>query len=1068
MKPIKLIISAIGPYAGKLPEIAFDAFEEKGLFLISGDTGAGKTTIFDAICFALYGTASGAYRDTKNLRSEYAKDSDQSYVDFYFSHQGRAFHVWRQPSYERRKKRGFGVITEPEKAVFYEEGKAPVEGLTQVNSAVRELLHIDEKQFKQIVMIAQGEFWDLLNAKTEQRTEILRTIFMTDGYKNIEYKLKDRMDASCGTRINAENSIIQHFADVTADEEDELFDELETLKNRAGRSGSAWNLNEILDLTERLILSDRERLKRMKADLEKAEAELKKNNEELALARINNSFIEKREKLQKEKEELEKKKPEMEERLLLLERQKKATRKVHPSYVSWKKKCDEISLTGGRIKTTQSDLEKAVADAKRAKEALDGAKELEPEADRLKRTINRIDEEEQSYQQKEKLERKRKECKELDQKISTEEAALKECEKSLKEKIEALHKTVRELKDKPAELIEAKNESERLKELLKELDTIIEKQVPEREQRKKSLSEKQKVFLAARDRYEEVNGRREAAEHILEDSRAGILAQKLVEGEKCPVCGSVHHPEPARLKEASVSEEDFKKLQEEESGLLEEKNKANTEAETAKISLEEFERQLRATILECMENPFLGGIKALLPDMDFEEKAVGELIEALKKAKTQIEAMAKENRKNCLSLDKDCKTLKKAEKDLDAAQGDETEKLHSDKEKLGENKQKTKQKLAETEAVLKTLEKLAFPDWETAKKERGQAEEKKKKILDAIAKAEEEKKEADSRVTAVTSALKTWKGSLKQQKVDEVALREKLDEKVGADGFSSVEEMLTYVAGEEELGLSDKLINDYHQAALTNRKLLADAEADAKGKKMISIEELKAVCDKQGAKADLIRKNCNNSENRIHTNEEKQKSILGRREEFEKAQKENAMCKRLYQLVKGTTGNGKITLEQYIQAAGFDGIIAAANRRLLPMSDGQYELYRQEDSLGRKNNTFLDLEVLDNYTGHRRPVGNLSGGESFKASLSLALGLSDTVASHLGGVQMDALFVDEGFGTLDRKSIDSAMEILMNLTGSGKLVGIISHREELMENIPRQIRVRKTKDGSQISVECGL
>jgi exonuclease SbcC len=138
------------------------------------------------------------------------------------------------------------------------------------------------------------------------------------------------------------------------------------------------------------------------------------------------------------------------------------------------------------------------------------------------------------------------------------------------------------------------------------------------------------------------------------------------------------------------------------------------------------------------------------------------------------------------------------------------------------------------------------------------------------------------------------------------------------------------------------------------------------------------------------------------------------------------------------------------------------------MSDGQYELYRQEDSLGKKSNTFLDLEVLDNYTGHRRPVGSLSGGESFKASLSLALGLSDTVSSNLGGIQMDALFVDEGFGTLDRKSIDSAMEILLGLSGANKLVGIISHREELVENIPQQIKVQKTKDGSGISIESGL
>ena len=154
MRPIKLIISAFGPYADTMPEIDFTQFGGKGLFLIAGDTGAGKTTIFDAICFALYGKTSGSYRDTKNLRSEYAKDSTESYVDFYFSHQGRNFHVWRQPTYVRKKLKGIGMITIPEKAEFYEGGQPPVEGLTQVNSAVKELLHIDDKQFKQIAMIA--------------------------------------------------------------------------------------------------------------------------------------------------------------------------------------------------------------------------------------------------------------------------------------------------------------------------------------------------------------------------------------------------------------------------------------------------------------------------------------------------------------------------------------------------------------------------------------------------------------------------------------------------------------------------------------------------------------------------------------------------------------------------------------------------------------------------------------------------------------------------------------------------------------------------------------------------
>ncbi len=1060
MKPVKLIISAIGPYAGELPPIEFGDFEEKGLFLIAGDTGAGKTTIFDAICFALYGTTSGTYRDTKNLRSEYAKDSAKSYVDFYFTHQGRAYHVWRQPSYERQKQRGSGVITEKERAVLYEEGQTPIEGLTQVNNAVKELLHIDEKQFKQIVMIAQGEFWDLLNAKTDQRTEILRTIFLTSGYKNIEYRLKDRMDASYKVKAKAEDSMIQYFQDVAANEEDELFDELEELKGRAGRSGSAWNLDEILSLLERLALSDKEKLERMKGDLKKAEAELEKNREELALAKTNNGFIEKRDKLEKEKAELENRKAEIEELSLLLDRQKRAARNVHPSYDIWTKKCGEVSLTGKRIKKAESDLETAVADAKKAESALNDAKKREPEADECRQTISRIDDEEQKYHQKEELAGKRKELEELDQRVGTEETELKEYEKSLTEKIDALKKTVKELKDKPTELAGVQNEGEKLAALLADLGVVFDDRIPKREKRKKELTRKQKVFLEARGKYDEAVCRREETERILEDSRAGILAKKLVEGEKCPVCGSVHHPEPAKLKESSVSEEDFKKLQEEETALQEKKNTANTEAEKAKTSLEECEEQLRIEMLDCVESPLL--------DMETAGVSLEELIGAAGEAKTRVETMSAENHKKCISLEKDCKTLKKAEKDLETAQGDETEKLYAKREELDENRQRVNRELTETKTILKTLENLCFSDWETAKKKRKQAETKKNRILEDIAKAEEEKKKADNHVAAVTSELKTWKGSLELQEKDEEAFRKKLDQEVCANGFSFVEEMLTYVVKEEDIASSDKVIAEYHQAVAANEKQLSDARTDAEGKKKTDIEGLKAVCDGQSAEVDLIRKKCNNNENRIAANQEKQKKILDRRGELEEAQKENAICQRLYNLVKGTTGNGKITLEQYIQAAGFDGIIAAANRRLLPMSDGQYELYRQEDSLGRRSNNFLDLEVLDNYTGHRRPVGNLSGGESFKASLSLALGLSDTVSSNLGGIQMDALFVDEGFGTLDRKSIDSAMEILVNLTGSNKLVGIISHREELMDNIPQQIKVRKTKDGSRITVECGL
>lgn len=276
------------------------------------------------------------------------------------------------------------------------------------------------------------------------------------------------------------------------------------------------------------------------------------------------------------------------------------------------------------------------------------------------------------------------------------------------------------------------------------------------------------------------------------------------------------------------------------------------------------------------------------------------------------------------------------------------------------------------------------------------------------------------------------------------------------------------VLSETEMKNASEEINQYKQKIVTNQAQLEEAKKNAEGIVLVDVNQLKETCEAQKQIVSGMRDFVSGMKNKIEGNKDRLEKISAKEAELEKARKENSISTRLYNLVKGKTGNGKITLEQYIQAAGFDGIIAAANKRLLPMSDGQFELYRQEDSLGKQSNTFLDLEVLDNFTGHRRPVGNLSGGESFKASLSLALGLSDTVSGNLGGVQMDALFIDEGFGTLDRKSIDNAMETLLHLSGKGKLVGIISHREELMENIPQQIRVKKNKEGSSFEIENGL
>lgn len=777
MKPSKLIISAFGPYAGRVPEIDFTKFEEKGLFLISGDTGAGKTTIFDAICFALYGTTSGSYRDTKNLRSEYASDTEESYVDFYFSHQGKNYHIWRQPSYERKKQRGTGVITEKEKAVFYEEGKAPVEGITQVNLAVKDLLHIDEKQFKQIAMIAQGEFRDLLNAKTEQRTEILRTIFLTDGYKNIEYRLKDRMDASYAIRRKTEDSIVQYFGDVSASKTDVLSEELTELKDRARESGSAWNLEELLELLGRLIQSDQEKLEVEKERLEQAECILRSKQEALATAQTNNEFIDRLLYLQKERAELATRGQKIKDATDLLDRQKTATREVHPVYLAWKSKADAVIYTEKEIENKQQSLLAAEKTAKEAAEQSALAEEKRARAEELQKKIDKINAEEQKYQQREQLKEKVAALTNNQKILAEKETSYDTAEKKLEETIQNLKETVAELKNRPTEMQEIRNQGEKLEELAENIRVILERRVSDRTAGKRKLAEKQQVFLKAREKYEAIREKRMEAERILENCRAGILAKDLEEGQKCPVCGSVHHPELASLPERFITEEELEKYESRESTLQEQKDQANTEAEKAKTALEVLEKQLQVDGMTCLRRAGT--------EHHPEIESLDELLVCLQEAYKTLLYEKKANQERLLILQADCMVLKKAEKNLAKAE-EESKRLADDRKTLTIRKQETESSLIEAKTMFSSLSELSFGTWKEAEKVCTDSADEVQQIVTHIQQALQAQKDADEKVTALQASLETLARTLGAQKEDEVKAKAALESVLEKQKFQSV------------------------------------------------------------------------------------------------------------------------------------------------------------------------------------------------------------------------------------------------------------------------------------------
>lgn len=1059
MKPIKLIISAFGSYADTMPEINFQQFEEKGLFLISGDTGAGKTTIFDAICFALYGTASGSYRDTRKLRSEYAADGTESFVDFYFSHQGREYHICRKPQYERPLKRGKGTKTEPEAASFQCGAETPIEGVKAVNNAVKELLHIDAAQFKQIAMIAQGEFWELLNAKTDKRTEILRTIFMTDGYKKIEYLLKDRMDVSAGNLKNTENSIVQYFKDVTAGEESEFSDELAQMQERAEGSGNVWNLDEILEIISAVMQEDKKRQEAVGGKLQAEESVLEEKSGAFNTAETNNKFVSRFEALTREKDRLDAQKEEMTARSASLQRKKDAAHFVNPGYQRWKSKKEDIESTKKAIRDKEAEYGSAAEEKSGADQAFEAALQEEPRREEKKQLIAQIDRDQEKYSLKSRLQ---KEIASLEQEAASLEkrgAGLDRAETALRERIAALRTKTEELQNCPAELAEAKAAGEKAEGLKKEIDKIIDTDIPALERKKKDLVKKQKAFDKARENYEAVREKRQQAEKMLENCRAGILAKDLREGEPCPVCGSVHHPAPASFPAESVTEEQCREYGDQESDAQNKKEEALRAAEGVKATVAALEEQLRENIDRCIDGDFCTASS--------EETALGGLQEMILKEQAVLEEKAEETRKRIEELTENCSELEKARRDYAKAAGKETEKLEEDRKSFIEEKHKNETVLAEKKAALLSLRELAYESLEQARGVREEAEREVKAVTDAIEAARERKEKAEKALAGIRSAIKTLQETLEKSEKEETALWKEFREILKSKNFTTEEEFLDSVVSEAELSAEEEELSEYDTAVKANEVQLRQAGADAEGKALVDLEAARAELSEQKSRVNVLREQKSAIASRLSENGKRLASITGLREKLENYRREKDISARLYALVKGTTGKGKITLEQYIQAAGFERIIQAANRRLGPMSDGQYELYRQ-DTFGRQSNTWLDLEVLDNFTGRRRPVGNLSGGESFKASLSLALGLSDTVSSRMGGVQMEALFVDEGFGTLDRKSMESALDILLNLSGTGKLVGIISHREELKENIAQQIRVCKTQSGSRITVDTGI
>ncbi len=914
MRPLHLTLSAFGPYAGRV-EIPLEQLGERGLYLITGDTGAGKTTIFDAITYALYGEPSGDNRDASMFRSKYAQPDTPTWVELVFSYGGKRYTVRRSPEYERPAKRGGGTTLQRAEAELHLPDGRLVTKTREVTGEIVNIIGLDRSQFAQIAMIAQGDFLKLLLADTRSRQEIFRKLFPTRGYMVFQEKVKSESGALQRECEAARASVKQYIDGVLCPREDPMYPQWER----------AWAgelpIQETVELLEALLEQDRERDTQCNEELEQLDGEWKAVTALLAKA-----------------EELEKAQSQLEE--AQVRRETCATQ-----WEAAQQQLEAQTAQASQLEGLQAKLADLEAELPRYQELEQLRQNLTAQTQSIRQQSTWLEEQGNEQQRREKeLELWRQERTGLEEAGAQRERLL-------------------------GQQTRAQEQSQRLEELSTLLAGCRQARVNLENARKRYGVARQKAQAAQED----YTGKNQA----FLDEQAGILAQKLADGQPCPVCGSLTHPTPAQLSPGAPTEEELNRAKQAWETAQQTASTWSVEAGKARTALEEREGRLRSQMAH------------VLPECEADQPVAQSIQEAQRKAQEALDQVREQLRQVEAAL------ARKKQLDTQIPQqeqrlGELEQAIASAREQLaGANSRRE-----ELQGQIHTLEgQLRYPQAEQARQEQSDLKGKLQRLEEAQTQAQRRANAAQLALTGAEEAVKQLTHLVEQsQLVDLVAQRARSQE------LTLRRAQLTAIQRE------------LHTRLTTNRTAL--------------------------------------------------EQIQGKTAQLTQLEQRYTWVRALSNTVNGTLpGKEKIALETYVQMIFFDRILRRANLRLLVMTGGQYELKRRREAAGSRGQSGLEMDVIDHYNGTERSVKSLSGGESFQASLALALGLSDEIQSSAGGIRLDTMFVDEGFGSLDEESLSKAMGALGDLAQGNRLVGIISHVSELKEKIDKQIVVCKDRTG---------
>ncbi|MGB4609481.1 MAG: SMC family ATPase [Saccharofermentanales bacterium] len=1107
MKPVRLCLAAFGPFAAEI-EIDFQPYQN-GLFLISGDTGSGKTTIFDAYMFALYGETTQTERDAGQMRSDFATPATKTFVELEFQVKDQIYKIRREPSYLRPKMRGEGMVSNPSRVELTLPGGKILTLQKEVKDKVESLLGLDADQFKQTGLLPQGDFKQLLSSDQSQREQIFRKIFNTKNIIAFQDLLKQEVANLSRIRDLKQRDLVQaiHHIEWYTDIEKLHLQENPDLPNIIEYPDlpniieypdspdiienpdppnimKKPDLNELRELTEHINNGELSFLKQFFelfeiyiGDLKTYHNQLGLKDQKLSTARDKKQVIYQKaldisrifnelEIKNKELADLETVLTEMQVRKKSFDIYKFVALNIAGTFRQWTNNQKSLTDKTSSLENNLHNLDQVTNNLAEAEKQYLTWQNRSAEIERDAISLNKLKEELSAYAQHEKMK--------LDlNNFDNEQAKLEKQKAELEQIKQGLAEQNRKLEQQIADLKQVEFDNNKLVIEQNNLNTIYDKQANNLESWQ-FLRNQAAEINSLTIQYEDVAEKLEQAELELTSYRvsekqqtAAFLAKDLIQGTPCPVCGQTHHLKLAEF-DQNFSEEIlrekeqlFNKLQKQATDLkIElggiktghtqllttlEKSFANEKQEINRKSNQKTNQKTDQktdpkTSFDLTSDIKYTEFQAATDELFNRISEISEIIatqtEQLKALPQLQEALANNEAQTLNNLS----DLQKIEEKLNAALLDRT-KLGTKLENLEQNLQYENLQQAEQ----------AFDRLNSAYKAKIKAGQVAADYYNQLLR---EKSSFDSTIKQIKNDM----DALAIQQTELVAEITEKSAQVGIQ-FSDLDQ---YIWSPDRLNQEENAINRYFTQLDNLRQAVNELTAKIQGQSKPDLEQISAELQQAEQVLQELRTQLTSLGLIIEKNVSLAEIFAADMQDYQNYAKKAAELSYLSGLANGLTGAGRRTFEAFVQSYYFQRMLEASNIRLTTMSHGRYYLNRKEEISDRRKRGGLEFEVFDNYTGKSRPATTLSGGESFLTALALALGLSDTVQKMQGGVEIETLFIDEGFGSLDSDALEQAIRVLEELSEGDRMIGIISHVPDLQERIDPQIQVKSSDQGSTI------